>query len=126
MTRGFATDSDYWGEECCRRNPKQESSMPTSDISEGATSPTARGRPPIRIPDHELIRRIDGGSYGDVWLARNVMGTFRAIKIILHKALDERSFEREFAGIRISVCLDLNYDDILARRSGQSYQRSSP
>jgi len=27
--------------------------------------------PPPAIPDHELLRRIGGGSYGEVWLARN-------------------------------------------------------
>ena len=31
------------------------------------------------IPDHQLLRRIGGGSYGEVWLARSVMGTYRAV-----------------------------------------------
>ena len=25
---------------------------------------------------------IGGGSYGDVWLARNVVGTWRAVKVV--------------------------------------------
>ena len=37
---------------------------------------------PADIRDHELIRRIGQGSYGEVWLARNVMGTYRAVKIV--------------------------------------------
>ena len=53
------------------------------------------------IPDHQLIRRIGGGSYGDVWLARNVMGTYRAVKIVYRKTFaNERPFEREFRGIQ--------------------------
>ncbi len=57
------------------------------------------GPPPI--PDHELIRRIGRGAYGEVWLARNALGTWRAIKIVYRDNFkDARPYEREFAGIR--------------------------
>ena len=39
----------------------------------GLTGPplqTVRDSPPT-IPDHELVRRIGQGAYGEVWLARN-------------------------------------------------------
>ena len=59
----------------------------------------ATGRP--QIPDHELIRPIGGGSYGEVWLARNVMGSFRAVKVVYRKTFEsERPYEREFSGIK--------------------------
>ena len=47
------------------------------------------------------MRRIGSGSYGDVWLARNVLGRFRAVKIIYRgRFADSRPFEREFEGIQ--------------------------
>jgi serine/threonine protein kinase len=53
-----------------------------------------------RIPDHELVRLIGKGSYGEVWLARNIMGTFRAVKIVYAGSFeDKRPFEREYKGI---------------------------
>lgn len=53
------------------------------------------------IPDHELLRHIGEGSFGEVWLARNVMGTFRAVKIVYRKTFDhDRPYEREFKGIQ--------------------------
>jgi serine/threonine protein kinase len=53
------------------------------------------------IPDHELICRISGGSYGEVWLARNALGAGRAVKIVHRTSFDhDRPFEREFAGIQ--------------------------
>jgi hypothetical protein len=56
---------------------------------------------PPSIPDHELLRRIGGGSYGEVWLARNVVGTFRAVKIVHRHSFDhDRPYEREYAGIQ--------------------------
>src|SRR5205814_10447871 len=58
------------------------------------------GAPP-QIPDHELLRRVGEGAYGEVWLAKNVMGTFRAVKIVYRRRFsDDRPYEREFAGIK--------------------------
>ena len=52
------------------------------------------------IPDHEVLRKIGGGAYGEVWLARGVTGAMRAVKIVYREDFsDERSFEREFEGI---------------------------
>ncbi len=56
---------------------------------------------PPRVPDHELFRCIGRGSYGEVWLARNVMGTWRAVKFVYRRSFeDDRPYEREFDGIR--------------------------
>ena len=56
---------------------------------------------PGHIHDHRLLRRIGRGSYGDVWLAQNMMGAFRAVKIVQRKTFDnDRPFERELSGIR--------------------------
>src|SRR5437867_10815298 len=68
---------------------------------DGATSGTDRLHALPQIPDHELIRPIGRGSYGDVWLARSVMGTYRAVKIIYrHTFKDIHPFEREYNGIQ--------------------------
>jgi serine/threonine protein kinase len=57
--------------------------------------------PPVSIPDHELVCAIGQGSYGEVWLARNVLGEFRAAKIIYRSRFaDPRPFDREFEGIQ--------------------------
>lgn len=57
-------------------------------------------RPNPSIPDHEVLRKIGGGSYGEIWLARGVTGALRAVKVVWREDFeDERSFEREFEGI---------------------------
>src|SRR5215510_12175167 len=59
------------------------------------------GHGPVPIPDHQLLRRIGRGSYGEVWLARNMMGMYRAVKTVYRKWFDDvRPFERELSGIR--------------------------
>ncbi|MGD0260967.1 MAG: serine/threonine-protein kinase [Verrucomicrobiota bacterium] len=59
------------------------------------------GLPPLSIPDHQLLRCIGRGSYGEVWLAQNTMGTYRAVKVVYRKSfMDQRPFEREVSGIR--------------------------
>jgi serine/threonine protein kinase/WD40 repeat protein len=53
------------------------------------------------IPDHTLVRPIGRGAYGEVWLARNVMGTWRAVKVIRRSSFSsEGPYIREFEGIR--------------------------
>jgi hypothetical protein len=56
--------------------------VPAGQVSVPSPAPGEPARQPPHIPDHELLRRIGGGSYGEVWLARSVMGTFRAVKIV--------------------------------------------
>src|SRR5215216_5794220 len=57
--------------------------------------------PTASIPDHQLIRCIGSGSYGTVWLAKNMMGAYRAVKIVYRNSFkDHRPFERELSGIR--------------------------
>ena len=52
------------------------------------------------IPDHEVLRLIGSGSGGQVWLARNALGTLRAVKTVRRQPFKhQRSFEREFNGI---------------------------
>lgn len=62
-----------------------------------------RCRAPVRpaIPEHELLRCIGTGSYGQVWLARSSTGCWRAVKVVWRSLfLDDRPFEREWTGVR--------------------------
>src|SRR5215475_6545416 len=52
------------------------------------------------IPEHELVAPIASGAYGQVWIARNRLGAYRAVKIVHRDSFEhDRPFEREFAGI---------------------------
>ena len=69
--------------------------------SRPAAGPEDPSSPLPQVPDHELLRRIGSGSYGEVWLARSVMGTYRAVKVVHRRTFDNaRPFEREFRGIQ--------------------------
>ena len=53
------------------------------------------------IPDHELLRQVGRGAYGDVWLARDVLGNFHAVKIVRRMAFDHAApYDREFRGLQ--------------------------
>ena len=74
---------------------------PDPHNSPSSASGTPQPLPPPRVPDHELIRRIGRGAYGEVWLAHSVTGAFRAVKIVHRKFFDhDRPFDREFEGIQ--------------------------
>ena len=67
----------------------------------GITHAGAVNPGPPQVPDYDLLSCIGNGAYGEVWLAKNVMGTYRAIKIVYRSTFkDDGPFEREFNGIR--------------------------
>lgn len=66
-----------------------------------SSAPKVMLHPSPQVPDHQLLGRIGAGAYGEVWLAKNVMGTFRAIKVVYRDNFsDDRPYEREFTGIK--------------------------
>jgi hypothetical protein len=54
------------------------------------------------VPDHELLRVIGRGAYGEIWVARTVTGGLRAVKIVYRSTFEsERAFLREFEGMSV-------------------------
>lgn len=73
----------------------------TGESPQGSAS-ALRAVPPVmpKVADHELLRRVGRGAYGEVWLARSLTGGFRAVKIVHRSFFDhDRPYEREFEGI---------------------------
>ncbi len=70
---------------------------PSKASSHGASSDPAQPA----IPDHDMLRRIGQGSYGEVWLARDLMGEHRAVKVVYRSRFSgDRPFDREYEGVR--------------------------
>ena len=52
------------------------------------------------IPDHEVLRVIGRGAYGEIWLARGLTGALRAVKVVHRSTFEsDRAFQREFQGM---------------------------
>ena len=71
---------------------------PVNPAREASTVAVPPAVPPA-VPDHELVRVIGGGGSGQVWLARNVLGTYRAIKIVYETPGHKRPFGGELDGV---------------------------
>lgn len=74
-------------------------------MSPFSTTPPSEAGPaeaPPLVPDHEVYPRVIGqGAYGSIFLARNVMGTWRAVKAVYRRHFDsDRTYEREWEAIR--------------------------
>lgn len=67
------------------------------------------------IADHEILRIIGTGAYGEVWLARSLTGAYRAVKVVWREDFeDERSFIREFEGV-------LQYEPVARNNPGLAH-----
>jgi TolB-like protein len=85
----------------------------SASISDQAVDQPVLGVP--EIPDLELLRCIGRGAYGEVWLARNILGTYRAVKVIQRRAFrDDEAFEREFSGLRRFEPVSREHDGFVA------------
>jgi WD40 repeat protein/serine/threonine protein kinase len=77
-------------------------------------SPPITSRPPPLIPEHELLVRIGAGSFGEVWLAQNRLGTLRAVKVVYRDRFEsDRAWEREMKGLRQFEPLSRTHDGLV-------------
>ena len=79
--------------------------MPLSHTSATAAGITRRTRQErdLRpdVPDHEILRLIGTGAYGEVWLARSVTGIYRAVKVVWREDFkDDATYISELESIR--------------------------
>ncbi len=67
-----------------------------------------------QIPDHTMLRSVGMGAYGEVWLARNTIGLYRAVKIVYRAAFDvAEPYEREFKGITKFMPISLSHPKLV-------------
>src|SRR5258706_5693977 len=67
-----------------------------------------------QVRDHELLRCIGSGSYGEVWLARSIIGTYRAVKVVYrHNFEHDRPYEREFEGMKKFEPISRSHDGLV-------------
>jgi hypothetical protein len=67
------------------------------------------------IPDHEMLRQIAASEYGVVWLARNICGSYRAVKVMFRDSFGNgHPFEQEFEGIQLFEPVSRTHNNLVA------------
>ncbi|SVC40657.1 uncharacterized protein METZ01_LOCUS293511, partial [marine metagenome] len=62
---------------------------------------TASTSKPPHISDYQLICMIGEGAFGRIWLGRDALGLYRAVKVISYEDFDSlESYQAEYYGIR--------------------------
>ena len=68
----------------------------------------------FHIPDYELVIEIARGSYGQVWLARSVLDSWRAVKIVQRSLFeDPQPYQRELNGIRHYEAISRGHEGLI-------------
>lgn len=103
------------------RLPRPVTAPPSSSIAApgaSTTTPKSQTAPPavgaFHIPDHQLLRCIGRGAYGEVWLVRDVIGRHQAVKIVQARSFPEPApYEREFKGIERFAAVSRNHPGLV-------------
>lgn len=90
----------------------------TSTVSDAPMTSSAEPQSPatdvVTIPDHQLLRCIGRGAYGEVWLVRDVIGRHHAVKIVKARSFpDGAPYEREFKGIERFAAVSRNHPGLV-------------
>jgi CHASE2 domain-containing sensor protein len=85
-----------------------------SKASSRLQSPLVNKESRPAVADHELLLVIGKGAYGEVWLARDLTNSFRAIKIVRRSNFDStHPFDRELEGIKRFAPLSLSHPGLV-------------
>jgi CHASE2 domain-containing sensor protein len=103
-TRRLQREMNLLEQEVALAGRVNAAAAPPLDAGRTAPKRTVSLPPPddfaLSVPDHELLRPIGKGAYGEVWLARDIIGSYHAVKIVHRKVFqDDGPYEREFRGI---------------------------
>src|SRR5436309_7016804 len=75
--RGLASEKDRLDEPVEAPSPASVAAPPLAAADARTISDTR-----TIVPDHELLRCVGEGAYGEVWLARNAVGIYHAVKLV--------------------------------------------
>lgn len=76
-----------------------------------ATTPASVG---LTVSDHILVRCIGEGAYGQVWIARNVIGLCHAVKVIYRDRFGgTEPFDRAFRGIQKFMPISRSHENFI-------------
>jgi serine/threonine protein kinase len=82
-------------------------------MSNSPQTPEGSGTPPA-VAEHQLLRLIGAGSCGDVWLAQNALGAYRAVKVVYRKRFPwAKPYEDEFHGLLKFEPLSRQHDGLV-------------
>ena len=100
MDSAFNQLSKFIGRFTGSQRPEVQGDAGVAGEMPEAGSPSSHPEVAPLIGGHELLRLIGQGAYGEVWLGRDELGVFHAVKIIYKRTFADRSpFEREYRGI---------------------------
>jgi CHASE2 domain-containing sensor protein len=92
--------------------PDSALATPDDATQQESTPGTNDGAP--TIPDHAVLRCIGQGGYGAVWLARNAVGLYHAVKIVYRRDFRRaQPYEREFKGIKNFMPVSFNHPGLV-------------
>lgn len=79
---------------------KQASPAPSHEEADTVVLDTTPRDIPY-TPDYQRVRKLGEGGFGEVWLVRNAIGQWQALKVVYRRNFDEeRHYNFEFEGIQ--------------------------